>query len=70
MASKTLRMRKPNLVVGVPQMYFGIRRDPITYDYLTTDRSTHQENAQPSQMLSNAGFGRSAKAAEIDESAF
>lgn len=61
-------MRKPNLVVGVPQMYFGIRGDPITYDYLTTDRSTQQENAEPSQMLSNAGFARSAKSAEMDES--
>lgn len=58
------------LVVGAPQMYFGMRRDPITYDYLTTDGSTHQEYAQPSQMLSNAGFARSAKAAEMDESAF
>jgi hypothetical protein len=59
------------LVVGAPQMYFGMMRDPITYDYLTTDGSSHQEYAQPSQMLSNAGFARSDKrAAEMEESAF
>jgi hypothetical protein len=55
------------LVVGAPQMYFGMRRDPITYDYLTTDGNTRQEYAQPSQLLSNAGFARSANAADRDE---
>lgn len=58
------------LVVGAPQMYFGMKRDPITYDYLTSGESTHQEYAQPSQILSNAGFARSPKMAEEAESAF
>lgn len=58
------------LVVGAPQMYFGMKRDPITYDYITTDESNHQEYAQPTQMLSNAMM-RSAKVAdEAEESAF
>jgi hypothetical protein len=45
------------LVVGAPQMYFGQRRDPITYDYMTVDvnnaRSDYGGQVQ-SQMLSNA----------------
>lgn len=57
------------LVVGSPQMYFGMRRDPITYDYLTTDGASSQEFQQPSQMLSNVAFARMDKVAEA-ESAF
>lgn len=58
------------LVVGSPQMYFGMRRDPITYDYLTTDGGVDNAGMQPVQMMSNAGFARSAKMAEAEESAF
>lgn len=46
------------LVVGAPQMYFGQRRDPITYDYMTVDvnnsRSDFGGQQMQSQMLSNA----------------
>ena len=43
------------LVVGAPQMYFGQKRDPITYDYLTVDGNAKvAEYGQPMQMLSNA----------------
>jgi hypothetical protein len=50
------------LVVGAPQMYFGQRRDPITYDYMTVDvnnaRSDYGGQMQ-SQMLSNARVSES-----------
>jgi hypothetical protein len=56
------------LVVGAPQMYFGQRRDPITYDYMTVDvnnaRSDYGGQMQ-SQMLSNARVsGSMAEAAD------
>ncbi|MFM9839602.1 MAG: hypothetical protein ACKVOQ_15140 [Cyclobacteriaceae bacterium] len=50
------------LVVGAPQMYFGQRRDPITYDYMTVDvnnaRSDYGGQVQ-AQMLSNARVSES-----------
>lgn len=59
------------LVVGAPQMYFGMRRDPITYDYVTTDNGSLDNNGmQQVQMLGNASYARSAKAADMEESAF
>jgi hypothetical protein len=52
------------LVVGAPQMYFGQKRDPITYDYITVDGGQRDNNFQPmNQMLSNASYARSADAA-------
>jgi hypothetical protein len=52
------------LVVGAPQMYFGQKRDPITYDYITVD-GHRDTNFQPmNQILSNASYARSADAAE------
>jgi hypothetical protein len=52
------------LVVGAPQMYFGQKRDPITYDYITVD-GHRDTNFQPmNQMLSNASYARSAEVAE------
>lgn len=41
------------LVVGAPQMYFGQRRDPITYDYLT-EGGHAGESGMATQMLSNS----------------
>ena len=58
------------LVVGSPQMYFGMRRDPITYDYLTTDGGMDNAGMQPMQMMSNAAFSRAASADKAEESAF
>jgi hypothetical protein len=57
------------LVVGAPQLYFGQRRDPVTYDYITADGNARQDyDAQPMQMLSNAR--RSGALGEAEESAF
>ncbi|MFM7858398.1 MAG: hypothetical protein ACKO96_42385, partial [Flammeovirgaceae bacterium] len=58
------------LVVGSPQMYFGMRRDPITYDYLTTDGEMDKTGLPPMQMLNNAAFARTAKADMAEETAF
>jgi hypothetical protein len=58
------------LVVGSPQMYFGMRRDPITYDYLTTDGEMDKTGLPPAQMLNNAAFARTAKPDMVEETAF
>lgn len=51
------------LVVGSPQMYFGLKHDPMTYDYMTVEgNNSNAFSSQPSQMLSNASFARSASA--------
>jgi hypothetical protein len=53
------------LVVGSPQMYFGQRRDPITYDYMTVDVNPKASYEQPVQMMSNARVsGAMAEAAD------
>ncbi|MFM8740524.1 MAG: hypothetical protein ACKOC0_09990 [Cytophagales bacterium] len=58
------------LVVGSPQMYFGKKRDPITYDYLTTDVGADNAGMQPMQTMSNAAYSRTAKADKTEESTF
>lgn len=55
------------LVVGSPQMYFGMRRDPITYDYLTTESGVDNAGASPMQALSNAAFARGARADKAED---
>jgi hypothetical protein len=56
------------LVVGAPQMYFGQRRDPITYDYLTEGDVRQDFSGMGAQMLSNSM--RSREIASESESAF
>jgi hypothetical protein len=57
------------LVVGSPQLFFGQRRDPVTYDYLTVDAAQGgvSYDAQPMQMLSNAVMRSQAPAEAADE---
>ncbi|MBY0432924.1 MAG: hypothetical protein K2U26_02320 [Cyclobacteriaceae bacterium] len=57
------------LVVGSPQMYFGQRRDPITYDHITEGSAGPEYNGDM-QMLSNSMRERSSKKMSMDESAF
>ncbi len=57
------------LVVGAPQMYFGQRRDPITYDYLTEGSHAGDAGGMPTQMLSNSLRSREMLASP-SESAF
>jgi hypothetical protein len=53
------------LVVGSPQMYFGLKHDPITYDYLTIDVNNRRvDGGMQSQMLSNSNYRSAGFAAE------